>query len=89
MMTYYKGLIALRKQLQGQARVQELSGGALAVRIGEHAVVLINPTDTNLTYSLEGTWKLVADGNTAGTEALAEATGSVTVEPGTVHIYVR
>ena len=89
MMTYYKGLIALRKQLQGQVQVKELSGGALVVTVGENAVVIINPTNADLIYGLEGTWKLVANGETAGTDTLEEATGSVAVEAGTVHIYVR
>lgn len=89
MMTYYKGLIALRKTLSGEVTVKELADGALAVTIGDNALVLINPTDSDLSYTLEGDWQLMADGETAGTTPLSTATGKVTVEPVSVHIYTR
>ena len=89
MMTYYKGLIALRKTVGGEASVKELAGGALVVTIGESAVMIINPTDSELSYTLEGEWQLMADGENAGTEPLSTATGKVTVAPVSVHIYTR
>jgi pullulanase len=95
MMLYYKGLMAMRKAYSAftdtnvEITFEALSGGGMAVRYGDEAVVLINPTASNTTYNLSGEWKLVANGTQVGTETIATATGSVTSESMTVQVYVK
>ena len=90
MMRYYQGLIALRKAYPilsdpelGTLTAEELGSGVLKVVFddgkGGVLVALINPHNTALPVALEGDWNVIVDGTTAGTEVLAEVSGSVTV----------
>ena len=94
-MLYYKGLIEMRKAFDVftstdvEITFENLSGGGMAVHFGEEAVVLINPAGVNTTYTLEGEWKLVANGQQAGSATLATVTGEVTCETMTLQVYVK
>ncbi len=98
-MLYYKGLIELRKAYpiftahnSHIVSAEELGSGILVVAYddgkGDQALVLINPNNTGLPYTLDGEWKLVADGSRAGSDVLAKESGSVTVEALSVRIYI-
>ena len=98
MMQYYQGLIALRKSYDifrsnGDVTVTfgGMSGGGMSVLFedaeGRQALVLINPTAKDTTYTLDGQWALSADGSYADTKVLAVESGSVTVEARSVRIY--
>jgi len=97
---YYKGLIELRKHFSvftdtGAAvtSAEETGSGILAVTFedgrGGRALALINPHNTALPYTLEGSWNLVATASQAGSAVLAQESGSVTVEAIGVRIYVN
>ena len=99
-MRYYKGLIEMRKHFDiftnpktQILQAEELGSGLLAVTFddgnGGQALALINPHNTGLPYTLEGSWNLVADGDTAGSAVIAAESGSVTVEGIGVRIYVN
>ncbi len=99
-MLYYKGLIEMRRSLDiftaTTAKVDsvwEIGSGLLAVRFsddnGGEALVVINPHNTNLPYTLEGEWNLVADRTRAGATVLARESGSVTVEGISIRVYVN
>ena len=101
-MQYYKGLIEMRKAYDifrsttGTVIVscQNLEGGAMAVtftsNISSHkAIVIINPTANAINYDLTGEWNLVANGETAGAEAIETATGTVTVDSISVNVFVN
>ena len=95
MMLYYKGLMEMRKafdvftSMDAEITFETLSGGGMAVRYGEEAIVLINPAGFDSTYTLEGEWKQVANGQQAGSETIATVTGAVTSESMTVQVYVK
>ncbi len=103
MMLYYKGLIEMRNAYEifrgiseeGGVKVTfgKLLGGGMTVTFedgqGNKALVLINPTAKADTYTLEGEWKLVADGTRAGSGVLASETGDVTIEGISIRIYVN
>ena len=91
MMRYYQGLIALRKAYPvltdpeaGTLTAEELGSGILKMTLedgkGGVLMALFNPHKTALPVTLEGEWSVIADGHTAGTEVIAAASGSVTVE---------
>ena len=98
-MLYYKGLIAMRKHYSiftDPATVivsaEQLGSGILAVTYengSQKALVLINPHNTKLPYTLEGEWNLVATATEAGSEVLATETGSVSVDGIGVRVYVQ
>jgi pullulanase len=99
-MRYYKGLIEMRKHFDiftnpktQILHTEELGSGLLAVTFddgnGGQALVLINPHNTGLPYSLDGSWNLVANGETAGSTVIATETGSVTVEAIGIRVYVN
>ena len=99
-MLYYKGLIEMRQSFDiftdPNAKIlstEELGSGILAVHFddgnGGQAIVLINPNNTGLPYTLEGQWNLVADSTRAGAKVLAEESGKVTVEAISVRVYVN
>jgi len=98
-MVYYRGLIEMRKAFDiftdrntQILNAEELGSGILSVTFddgkGGQALALINPHNTNLPCTLEGQWNLVADASAAGSEVLAQETGTVTVEAISVRIYV-
>jgi pullulanase len=99
-MLYYKGLIEMRKHFDiftnpktQILHTEELGSGLLAVTFddgnGGQALVLINPHNTGLPYTLEGSWNLVADSDIAGSAVIATESGSVTVDGIGVRIYVN
>jgi len=99
-MLYYKGLIEMRKHYDIFTNpkteitdIEELGSGLLAVTYsdgkGGEALVVINPHNTGLPYSLEGEWNLVATGDAAGSAVLATETGNVTVDGISVRVYVN
>ncbi len=99
-MQYYKGLIEMRKAHSifradnGIAiTFKDLGEGRLEVtfdnHMGGYALAVINPTDTAITHTLNGEWKLVANGTQAGADAIATHSGEVTVNAYGVHVYVK
>ena len=100
MMRYYQGLIAMRKEYEIFRGAEDvtvtfttLSGGAMACLFenaaGQKALVVLNPTDAAITYELDAQWNLVADATHAGSEALAQESGSVTVDACSAKVYVN
>ena len=101
MMLYYKGLIELRKEYSifrsngddVTITFENLSGGGMAVKYvsttGEKALVLINPTGSADSYTLEGGWNLLADGTRAGADFLEHLSGEVSVDARSVMIFVN
>ena len=99
-MRYYQGLIRMRQEYDiftdPDVRIlscETLGSGIMAVTFddgeGGQALVLINPHNTNLPYTLEGEWNLIATAETAGTEVLARESGNVAVDSIGVRIYVN
>ena len=99
-MRYYKGLIEMRKSFDiftdPEATIlntEELGSGILTVLFddghGGQAMVVINPNNTGLPYTLEGQWNLVADASHAGSTVLAEESGKITVESISIRVYVN
>ena len=99
-MCYYKGLIEMRKAFDiftdTKAKVvhaESIGSGILVVTIedgkGGQALILINPHNTDLPYTLEGQWNLVADDASAGAEILAQESGSIQVPGIGVRIYLN
>ncbi len=99
MMQYYKGLMAMRKAYSILGRdgsvtitFEEFGSDGMVVKYkatnGEEALVLINPTPQTFPYTLEGQWKLVADGDRAGAEVLAEESGNIQVAGRTMRVYI-
>ncbi len=98
-MQYYKGLMAMRKAYSilgrdGSVTITFDSFGSDGMVVkyqatnGDKALVLINPTPQAFPYTLEGQWNLVADGEHAGAEVLAEETGSIQVAGRTMRVYL-
>jgi pullulanase len=99
-MRYYKGLIEMRKSYSiftdPTARIlsaEETGSGLLIVTFddgkGGQALVVINPHNTALPYTLEGQWNLIVDDNRSGSAVLEQQTGSVTLSGISVRIYVN
>ena len=99
-MLYYKGLIEMRTTYDiftdpsaQVTSVEELGSGILAATFedgqGGKALVVINPHNTGLPYTLEGTWNLVANADRAGAAVLGQESGSVTVDGISIRVYVN
>ena len=99
-MQYYKGLIAMRKAYGILGRdgsvtltFEEFGSDGMVVKYkaanGDEALVLINPTPQAFPYELEGQWKLVADGERAGAQVLAQESGNIQVEGRTLRVYIK
>lgn len=99
-MLYYKGLIEMRKGYAiftapdaTVSNAEELSSGLLAITFddgnGGQALVILNPHNTSLPYTLEGQWHLVADADNAGKTVLATESGTVAVAGISARIYVN
>ena len=98
-MMYYKGLIAMRKGLSiftttnTAVYASELGGGAVAITLDNHAggkaLIVINPKSTGITYTLNGTWNLVADSAQAGAECIRTETGAITLDALDIRVYVN
>ena len=98
-MQYYKGLIAMRKAFgiftttNTAVYCTELGDGAVAVTFDNHtggkALVIINPNEADISYTLNGSWNLVADSNTAGAESISTESGEVVVDGIGIRVYVN
>ena len=99
-MLYYKGLIQMRKSYSiftdataQITNVEELGSGILAVTFddgnGGQALVVINPHNTALPYTLDGQWNLLVDDTRSGSEVLEQQTGTVTLKGISIRIYVN
>ncbi len=101
MMQYYAGLIEMRETYdifrQNSSRIaitfENLANGAMVVNFrdnasGSQAKAIINPNASSLSYTLSGSWKLVANGTQAGAEVIRTDSGNVTVAGRSVLIYV-
>ena len=99
-MLYYKGLMAMRKAYpilgrDGSVSITFESFGSDGMVVhykatnGDEALVLINPTPQTFPYTLDGQWKLVADGDRAGADVLAEESGNVQVAGRTLQVYIK
>ncbi len=98
-MSYYKGLIALRKSYDiftsptATVECEDHGSGMLIVRIkeenGGEALAVINPNNTEIPYALEGEWNLMALELQAGSEVISKESGTVTVAPISTRIYVN
>ena len=100
MMLYYQGLIAMRAKygiFRGGDEVTvtftKLPQGGMVAKFadtkGAEAIVLINPTDAADSYTLNGSWKLVATGTEAGANVIATETGAVSVDACSIRVYVK
>ncbi len=98
-MQYYKGLIEMRlgnaifTDVNTEIECTEHASGMMIVKLtgsegGEKAIVIINPHATSMTYTLEGSWKLLADGERAGNTVIAQESGEVAVGARSVRVYV-
>ncbi len=98
-MSYYKGLIALRKSYDiftsttATVECEDHGSGMLIVRIkeenGGEALAVINPNNTEIPYALEGEWNLMALELQAGSDVISKERGTVTVAPISTRIYVN
>lgn len=91
MMQYYKGLIALRKSSDlftasaGVAHMFDVdsSTGFMAVKYdnhrGNYALLILNPTSSAVSYSLDGEWRMYADGSTASAQAISTVSGTIQI----------
>ena len=95
MMLYYKGLMEMRKafdvftsmdtEITFETPVGKGDGGMN----WEIRFDINNPAGFDTTYTLEGQWNLVADGQQAGSKTIATVTGEVTCATMTVQVYVK
>ena len=99
-MQYYKGLMAMRKAYpilgrDGSVTITFDSFGSDGMVVkykatdGSEALVLINPTPQTFPYTLDGQWKLIADGERAGASVLAEDSGNIQVAGRTLRVYIK
>ena len=91
-MEYYRGLIAIRKrfpefrlrtseEIRTLVKYEDIGSGALAVHYGEKFLLLINPSEAPLEYSLPSTADIYADSKKADAQPLYQAEGVVSVKP--------
>ncbi len=99
MMLYYKGLIELRKAmpiLRANSGVNvlfsTLANNAMAVQFvsGEDIILmLINPNNDAITYTLDGNYNLYVDGSQASANAIAQKSGEHFVSARSVSVLVK
>jgi pullulanase len=98
-MVYYKGLIEMRKAFaifttgNTAVYVEKLANGAVVITFDNHmggkALVVINPGNTELNYTLTGEWNLVGTSDQAGSEVIRRESGAITVDSIGIRIYVN
>lgn len=99
-MLYYKGLIEMRKAYpiftdSSSTVTSEQIGdkGSVAITIedgnGGKVLVIINPTETNFTYTLSGEWNLIADSKRASSSVLARESGDISVDYIGIRVYIN
>ncbi|KAK8896739.1 hypothetical protein M9Y10_014656 [Tritrichomonas musculus] len=94
---YYKGLIEMRKgskvltSLDENVDVQCNSNCLIATfsdKDDQKVVAVINANKNNFGFHLpDGKWSLIANGETAGTNEISEASGDVNIDPQSVFVY--
>ncbi len=101
MMEYYRGLLEIRSaysifRSNGSdvtVTFGNISGGGMSAHFtdgqGNEALVIINPAASATTHAVEGQWKLVSDGKTAGAEMISAASGSIEVPARSAVILVK
>ncbi len=96
MMLYYKALIELRKEYDvlranGTSNVEFTSanGGALAVTIDDSVLILLNPTSTAQSFSVDGNWKIIGYGDRINIESNEMAPSAVEVAAYSAYILVK
>ena len=100
MMEYYKGLIEMRNtydifSAESGVKIEfgATDAGSLVVTYtaenGKQALAVINPTNVDDSYAVEGDWNLVCDGVQAGSAVLEEVSGTVSVSAGGIVVLVR
>ena len=77
-----------------QITFNNLANGAMQVSFTDNtsnkrAIVIINPSQQALTYNLNGEWNLIADGTLASTTTIRTDSGSITVDPISIRVYVN
>ena len=98
MMTYYKGLIEMRRASKvltansGVTITAQTDGNNISVIFDggskDKVVAVINNTKTAYEYNLpDGDWSLVANASQAGAAELVSANGRVTVDAQSVFVY--
>ena len=97
-MLYYKGLIEMRCDYDIFRREAEvthtaLGDGAAVIRIsdgeGGEALILLNPTENAIPYTLNEEWNLVANSIKAGADVIARESGTIMVDAIGIHVYVN
>lgn len=97
---YYKGLIEMRKSVSlftAQSGVDhdfeiDRTTGFMAVEYSDgvnRAMVLINPDSATVSYTLDGNWNLIADGNQAGSKTIRTDSGDISVPGVSILVYVE
>jgi len=100
MMRYYQGLIAMRKAVSlftAQSGVAvsfaDLPGGGMIVTFDNHmggfAKVVINPTEKEDSFTLNGDWNLLATGTQAGSKTIRVDSGEVKIPARSILVYVK
>ena len=99
MMEYYKGLIHIRKTYDiftttnTAISATTLADGAVAIvidnHIGEKALVVSNPTAEAMSYTLNGTWNQLTDGESVIDGIPVECTGEISVPAYSAIIFVN
>ena len=89
MMTFYKGLIRLRKTygifttLSTAVTATDLKDGRYAVTIDNHmggkAMIIINPTGETMSYTTSGSWNMLSDGETVFADSPVAVSGEISV----------
>ncbi len=100
MFKYYAGLCAIRTSFDiftdksASFNVYEHndnSGYNIIIDDGKggKAVVIVNPHEYNINFTLDGSYKMICNGNTAGTESLGNYSGQISVGARSVYIFVN
>ena len=101
MMRYYAGLIQMRQAYSifrstgddVTISFSSLPNGGIVAHYagsnGQEAIVLINSSDAADTYTLSGSWNLVANGQQAGKDVISTDSGAVTVDAYSILVYVN
>ena len=89
MMTFYKGLIRLRKTygifttLSTALTATDLKDGRYALTLDNHmggkAMIVINPTGQTMDYTVSGSWNMLSDGETVYADAPVAVSGDISL----------
>jgi pullulanase len=91
MVEYYKGLIQMRKEFSifktnntaVSGKTITDGGGRATVSIDNHmggkALMVMNPTGEEMTYTIDASWNMICNGSVAGAESLGVVSGEITI----------